>query len=83
MLAFATMMRHQIVMPAHLMDDGCHTATNQGRVLFDDFAMVAERTGVYTARDYVEIMQHLIEYWGVADLRGLTPEVGGTLGVVH
>jgi acyl-[acyl-carrier-protein] desaturase len=27
-LAFADMMRKQIVMPAHLMDDGSHEATN-------------------------------------------------------
>ena len=33
MLAFADMMRKQIVMPAHLMDDGEHIARN-GRNLF-------------------------------------------------
>lgn len=33
-LAFADMMRKQIVMPAHLMDDGQHPATNSGRNLF-------------------------------------------------
>lgn len=44
---------------------------------------MAERTGVYTARDYVEIMQHLIDLWGVAELRGLTPEVGGGGGDVR
>jgi hypothetical protein len=38
MLAFADMMRKQIVMPAHLMDDGRHGEMNGGRNLFEDFA---------------------------------------------
>lgn len=33
-LAFADMMKKQIVMPAHLMDDGSHETTNTGRNLF-------------------------------------------------
>lgn len=33
-LAFADMMRKQIVMPAHLMDDGEHSIKNPGRNLF-------------------------------------------------
>jgi hypothetical protein len=33
-LAFADMMKKQIVMPAHLMDDGHHETTNKGRNLF-------------------------------------------------
>lgn len=33
-LAFADMMKKQIVMPAHLMDDGKHEETNKGRNLF-------------------------------------------------
>ena len=42
-LAFADMMKKQIVMPAHLMDDGEHRART-GRDLFSDFATVAEAT---------------------------------------
>lgn len=38
MLAFADMMRKQIVMPAHLMDDGRHAGMNSGRNLFEDFS---------------------------------------------
>ena len=38
MLAFADMMRKQIVMPAHLMDDGRHGELNNGRNLFEDFS---------------------------------------------
>ncbi|KIY98647.1 acyl-carrier-protein desaturase [Monoraphidium neglectum] len=66
-LAFADMMRKQIVMPAHLMDDGEHAAKNNGRNLFADFSAVAERSGVYTPMDYADIMEFLIKKWKVAD----------------
>lgn len=64
MLAFADMMKKQIVMPAHLMDDNQHK-DKTGRDLFDDFSSVAERVGVYTAQDYADIMEHLIKRWDV------------------
>ncbi|KAI8471713.1 MAG: plastid acyl-ACP desaturase [Monoraphidium minutum] len=66
-LAFSDMMRKQIVMPAHLMDDGEHGTLNPGRNLFADFSAVAERTGVYTAFDYADIMEFLVKKWKVAD----------------
>ena len=47
MLAFYDMMKKQIVMPAHLMDDGEHRAKT-GRNLFKDFSSVAQSTGTYT-----------------------------------
>ncbi|KAJ9515426.1 hypothetical protein QJQ45_016427 [Haematococcus lacustris] len=86
-LAFADMMRKQIVMPAHLMDDGEHEARNK-RNLFtstvvvvlllllttQDFSSVAERTGTYTAFDYADIMQHLINRWRIAERQGLSGE---------
>ncbi|KAL6753176.1 stearoyl-ACP-desaturase [Haematococcus lacustris] len=72
-LAFADMMRKQIVMPAHLMDDGQHEARNK-RNLFADFSSVAERTGTYTAFDYADIMQHLITRWRIAERQGLSGE---------
>ena len=65
MLAFADMMRKQIVMPAHLMDDMEHGAKNGGRNLFEDFSTVAEDLGVYNAEDYCDIMEHLIDRWDV------------------
>jgi hypothetical protein len=37
-LAFADMLQKQIVMPAHLMDDGRHSTLNDGRNLFKDFS---------------------------------------------
>ena len=68
MLAFEDMMRKQIVMPAHLMYDG------QSDTLFDDFSAVAQRTGVYTANDYADIMEHLVKRWNVEKIGGMTSE---------
>jgi acyl-[acyl-carrier-protein] desaturase len=68
MACFADMMRNQIVMPAYLMDDGKHEQ-RVGRHLFSDFSAVAERLGVYTAQDYIDIMEHLIDRWNIAELR--------------
>lgn len=48
MTAFADMMRKQIVMPAHLMDDLEHQGLT-GRSLFKDFSSVAQMTGTYTS----------------------------------
>lgn len=69
-LAFADMMEKQITMPAHMMCDGKHKART-GRDLFDDFAAVAERSGVYTGHDYADIMDHLIKRWDIEHLTGL------------
>src|SRR2546423_5946370 len=44
-LTFRAMMRRVIVMPGQLMFDGTDAA------LFDHFATVAQRTGIYTVRD--------------------------------
>ena len=65
MLAFADMMRKQIVMPAHLMDDMHHGEANPGRNLFHDFSEVAEGLGVYDAADYCDIIDHLLGRWEV------------------
>lgn len=45
-LAFADMMKKQIVMPAHLMNDGEHRGRTS-RDLFDDYSAVAERVEAY------------------------------------
>ena len=49
MIAFTDMMKKQIVMPAHLMDDGEHHSKT-GRNLFKDFSSVAQSTGTYTGQ---------------------------------
>jgi acyl-[acyl-carrier-protein] desaturase len=60
-LAFRAMLRGQIAMPGQLMDDG------RDPDLFDHFATVAQRTGVYTVRDYASIIEHLIGAWRIRD----------------
>ena len=67
-IAFAKMMKQRISMPARLMSDGSE------KDLFSQFAVVAQRTGVYTYRDYAEILKHLVEYWGVGAMTGLSAE---------
>lgn len=76
MLALADMMRKQIVMPAHMMNDNEHQAKT-GRNLFADFSSVAERTGTYTAFDYADIMDHLNSRWLVADREHLSGDAAG------
>jgi acyl-[acyl-carrier-protein] desaturase len=65
-LAFATMMKRKITMPAVLMYDGLETD------LFVKFSRVAQRTGVYTAGDYADIVDDLVRNWGIARLAGLS-----------
>ncbi|KAL0368692.1 UNVERIFIED_CONTAM: Stearoyl-[acyl-carrier-protein] 9-desaturase, chloroplastic [Sesamum calycinum] len=67
-LAFADMMRKKISMPAHLMYDG------RDDNLFDHFSSVAQRLGVYTAKDYADILEHLVARWKVANLTGLSAD---------
>uniref|UniRef100_A0A803M5Q9 Stearoyl-[acyl-carrier-protein] 9-desaturase, chloroplastic n=2 Tax=Chenopodium quinoa TaxID=63459 RepID=A0A803M5Q9_CHEQI len=67
-LAFADMMRKKISMPAHLMYD------DRDYNLFDHFAAIAARLGVYSARDYADVMEHLVGYWQVEKLTGLSSE---------
>ncbi|KAL0399845.1 UNVERIFIED_CONTAM: Stearoyl-[acyl-carrier-protein] 9-desaturase 6, chloroplastic [Sesamum radiatum] len=64
MLAISTMMRKRVIMPGHLMYDG------QDPDLFQHFASVAERIGVYTAVDYVKILEFLIGHWNLEKLEG-------------
>jgi len=67
-MAFADMMRKKITMPAHLMYDG------KDNNLFEHFSAVAQRLGVYTAKDYADILEFLVQRWKVADLTGLSGE---------
>ncbi|MDX1333966.1 MAG: methylenetetrahydrofolate reductase C-terminal domain-containing protein, partial [Robiginitalea sp.] len=41
---------------------------------FENFSICAQRLGVYTAQDYIEILKKLNEYWNVGSLRGLSDE---------
>lgn len=69
-LAIADMFRKKITMPAmNLREAGA-----AGGETFKLFEVIAQRTGVYTALDYVEIMESLIDAWHIADLKGLSQE---------
>ncbi len=62
MLAIKAMLKTMIVMPASLMTDG------RDPNLFEHFAAVAQRIGVYTIRDYAQIIAHLIRTWKLAEV---------------
>jgi len=65
-LAFARMMRTRITMPAVLMYDG------KDPNLFVKFSNVAQRTGVYTVKDYADIINDLVQHWKVETIGGLS-----------
>lgn len=68
LLAFTEMMKRKITMPAKLIYDG------HNRNLFLHFSSVAQQIGVYTTRDYTQIIQHLVNEWKVPNLSGLSSE---------
>lgn len=59
LLAYRTMLRRLIAMPGSRMTDG------RDPNLFAHYAAVAQRFGVYTARDYASIIRHLNTAWGL------------------
>lgn len=70
MIAFKDMMKHKIVMPAmFLRETGQEKASS-----FDEFSNAAQRIGVYTGHDYVDIMRRLIKRWNIGEISGLTDE---------
>lgn len=67
-MSLADMMKKKIVMPAQMMYDGVDEN------LFRNFSAVAQRIGAYTAKDYTDIMEFLLDRWGVEKLQGLSDE---------
>ena len=59
-LAFRAMLKGVIAMPGRRMFDG------KDPDLFDHFAAVSQGIGTYTVLTYAEIIEHLVEAWGVA-----------------
>ena len=70
MLAFQYMMKQKIVMPAHFLRESGQKISSA----FEQFSDSAQRIGVYTATDYVEIMQKLIDKWEIDKIGGLASE---------
>ena len=65
-IAFARMMKAKITMPAVLMANG------DEKNLFTNFSTVAQKTGVYTIRDYAEIIEDLVRHWKIETTTGLS-----------
>ncbi|GAB3772131.1 acyl-ACP desaturase [Spirosoma horti] len=61
MLAFEDMMRKKIVMPAHFLRE---SGVKIGQT-FSHFSDAAQRLGVYTTYDYIEIAEALLVDWKV------------------
>lgn len=70
MLAFLHMMKLKIVMPAHFLRESGQSLG----MAFEHFSDCAQRIGVYTAQDYVDILQKLIDRWDIGKISGLTDE---------
>jgi acyl-[acyl-carrier-protein] desaturase len=60
MFCVRDMLRTVIAMPGRLMFDG------KDPDLFDHFAIIAQRTDVYTIHDYAAIIDHLVKTWNIA-----------------
>ncbi|MEJ2161876.1 MAG: acyl-ACP desaturase [Robiginitalea sp.] len=69
-LAFTDMMKKKIVMPAHFLRESGGTIGTA----FENFSNCAQRLGVYTAQDYIEILKKLNDYWKIGNLRELSDE---------
>ena len=70
MLAFYDMMKQKITMPAHfLRESGDKIST-----AFEEFSNTAQRIGVYTSKDYVDILAKLLNRWEIDKITNLTDE---------
>ncbi len=70
MIAFCDMMKHKIEMPAMYLRESFGKKAS----LFDKFSDVAQRAGVYSAFDYIDILEKLNKAWAIDKITGLTPE---------
>jgi acyl-[acyl-carrier-protein] desaturase len=64
MLAFEDMMRKKIVMPAHFLRE---TGIKIGQT-FSHFSDAAQRLGVYTTYDYIDIVDSLVADWNIGSV---------------
>ncbi len=67
-LALEDMMRKKIVMPAHFLRE---TGLQMGQT-FSHFSDAAQRLGVYTTNDYIDILDSLLVEWNIGQLTDLT-----------
>jgi acyl-[acyl-carrier-protein] desaturase len=67
MLAFEDMMKKKIVMPAHFLRE---VGLKVGQT-FGHFTDAAQRLGIYTAIDYIDILKELLADWKVESMSDL------------
>ena len=70
MIAFRDMMKNKIVMPAGFLRESGEKISSA----FDHFSDAAQRIGVYTAADYVDILGKLNVKWEIDQITNLTDE---------
>jgi acyl-[acyl-carrier-protein] desaturase len=70
MLALEDMMRRKITMPAHFLRE---TGVKMGET-FSHFSDAAQRLGVYTTYDYIDIMESLIKDWKIENISGINEQ---------
>jgi len=70
MLAFTDMMKKKITMPAHFLRESGNVIGSA----FEEFSNTAQRIGVYTSTDYVDILDKLIKRWEIDKITNLTDE---------
>ena len=72
MTSFEDMMRRKIVMPAHFMRQSGDKVGELWRHLSD----AAQRTKVYTAQDYINILSSLIKDWDIDKITDFSKNLG-------
>ncbi|WP_297517781.1 acyl-ACP desaturase [Flavobacterium sp.] len=70
MLAFQYMMKQKITMPAHFLRESGEKISSA----FEEFSNSAQKIGVYTANDYVDILRKLTDTWEIDKISSLTDE---------
>lgn len=69
-LAFQDMMKKTIKMPAMFVRESGGTIGSA----FDHFSESAQRLGVYTSKDYIDILDILLNHWEIGNLTDLTSD---------
>lgn len=70
MLAFHDMMKKKIVMPAQFIRE---SGQDMGEA-FENFSNAAQRLGVYTTADYIDILKKLNDFWEIDKMNSLTDQ---------
>ncbi len=70
MMAFHSMMKAKITMPAHFLRESGDKISSA----FEEFSNTAQRIGVYTSTDYIDILDKLLLKWDIGNMGGLNPE---------